>query len=233
MKEAAYSGIDDLHNYDIRSAQPSILWGLMKERDINSSFLRSYLDNPNAKYEYADKTGLTTKTWKALLCAMCMGGYLPKDIHRSEGDIRHLLEADLGCSLKAQYRQIYNVVQPFWNDIRRWQDRFIKWIENTRYQGRGGYWIRNKVGCRMQVPTLLRMRKNRGWLPPAIAFILQGREAYFIHTLTVLLDDTNVEVIGNQHDGLVTIGRIPSFVIETAKSACSMPYIYMDDKPFT
>lgn len=64
------------------------------------------------------------------------------------------------------------------------------------------------------------------------AFMLQGEEARFIHTLTVLSDQFGFEVWSNQHDGLVTDREIPQEAIELAKKMCDMPYACLEIKPF-
>lgn len=238
MKAAAYSGIDSRHNYDIKASQASIFRQLLAEADLRTTFLDEYLSDPDAKHTYAEKVGLNTGTWKSALYAICMGAYLPKNIAKSDGDISLLFRQELkqenGEGDTEELQNVYNrfrkVTSDFLPQVEKWRDHLLtEWIPEHRYQARGGYWVKNDIGCRFKLPS---DGSNKDWVPSLIAFRLQGREAHFIHTLTLKADSHGTEIISNEHDGLVTIGEIPDTVVERARRATGMEYIKLPEKPF-
>ncbi len=63
------------------------------------------------------------------------------------------------------------------------------------------------------------------------AFLLQGAEAAFIHTLTYLSNNYDFDCINNQHDGLLTISTIPQESIELAIQQSGLKYAKLVEKP--
>ena len=61
---------------------------------------------------------------------------------------------------------------------------------------------------------------------------MQGQEAAFIHRLTTILPDYDVVPISNEHDGIVTLGMVPTEAIERAREAEDMPYAKLEIKDF-
>jgi hypothetical protein len=113
------------------------------------------------------------------------------------------------------------------NTLRKWRAHLQDhWIPTNKYVGHGGYWIKNDVGCSIPVPDSL---EGRG-LSRVLAFLLHGREAYFVHTLTVEADKYGVEVISNEHSGIVTIGGLPPSVIQTVKEKTSMEQVVVREE---
>ena len=64
------------------------------------------------------------------------------------------------------------------------------------------------------------------------AFILQGLESGFIHHLTILAENYDYRVISNEHDGVVTIGTIPSEAIQIAKQRSGFKLASLELKEF-
>lgn len=239
MKAAAYSGIDNKYNYDIKASQASIFRQLLAEAGLDTTFLDEYLSDPNAKHIYADKVGLRTGTWKSALYAICIGAYLPENIAKSKGDLSSLFRHELrqkngkvdAKELQNVYDQFRKVTSDFLPQVEKWRDHLLnEWLPKHQYQARGGYWVKNDVGCRFKIPS---DRSDKGWVPSLIAFRLQGREAHFIHTLTLKAANSGIKIISNEHDGLVTIGEIPDAVVEKTRAETGMSYIKLPEKPFT
>ncbi len=65
-----------------------------------------------------------------------------------------------------------------------------------------------------------------------VAHLLQGMEAYFIHTLTLLADKYGFEPLGNEHDGIISLGRIPDAAIQTARELTGLYCLELREKPF-
>jgi len=239
MKEAAYSGFDSLYNYDIKASQAFVFRDFLQEADLDTSFLDAYLSDPEGKYIYSDKVGITAETWKSALYAICMGAYVPKDITRSSGDLRTIFEKEVRESpgevdeekLQTIYSRFRDLTSDFLQQVDAWKSHLVNtWIPNCSYQGDGNHWLKNDVGCTFKLPS---DKNGRSWLPELIAFLLQGREAYFIHTLTVEAAHEDITVISNEHDGLVTLNEISAAVIDKVRRKTGMDYIQLPEKSFT
>jgi len=239
MKEAAYSGIDSLYNYDIKASQAFVFRDFMQEAGLDTSFLDAYLSDPEGKHIYSDKVGITAGTWKSALYAICMGAYVPKDITRSNGDLRTIFEEELrekdgnveAEKLETIYARFRDLTADFLEQVDAWKEYLVDtWIPDHAYQGRGGFWLRNDVGCKTKVPPRKEARK---WIPKLIAFLLQGREAYFIHSLTVAASHKGITVISNEHDGLVTLDEVPDSIVDKVRRETGMNYVQLPEKSFT
>jgi hypothetical protein len=233
MKQAIYKGIDDVHNYDIKSSQVYVLIELLSRAGFDASWLQGYVNTPEAKHVYAKQAGVSTDTWKSILYALFMGATLPQDILRSRGDVRKTLEAEVGgCHLETAYAQLHNILGPLYHDVLKpWRGHLIgSWLEANADPGYAGKrYVKNAAG----VPFCIDDVRNPYELKKKLAaFLLQGREAAFIHTLTGYADEYGFRVISNEHDGVVTIGAIPQEAIERAKCKLDMDYVDLVEKAF-
>lgn len=233
MKEAVYKDIDGVRNYDIKSSQAYILIDFLEEAHLDPSWLKRYIHTPNAKHIFARKAGLPVDVWKGCLYAVFMGATLPLNIETSEGDIRKMiLGAVDSTQLKATYERFRRVIGPLYNALREWHEYLDStWTKQNKYPACGGWFVSNDTGSTMKLNKLKSKppHERRGKLA---AFLLQGREAAFIHTLTKLSKRYNFRVIANEHDGLVSIGEIPKSAIETAQEIRSMEYVKLVEKNF-
>lgn len=82
MKQAGFSGIPGLKNYDLKSSQ---VWGLIQQfEDLNddsqwktkvdTTWLTNYLDQD--KQVFADKVGVSKDRWKECFLALVMGAFM-------------------------------------------------------------------------------------------------------------------------------------------------------------
>ncbi|MCW5317911.1 hypothetical protein GTQ43_30330 [Nostoc sp. KVJ3] len=76
MKGAAYMGIQDLRNYDLKASQVSGLIQQFKLAKLDASWLENYRDSPSAKKDYAAQVGVSIDCWKKCLCALMFGAYV-------------------------------------------------------------------------------------------------------------------------------------------------------------
>jgi len=69
----------------------------------------------------------------------------------------------------------------------------------------------NDVGKRLYLDTLPDA-ESKLWQKKAMvaAFLLQGTEHAYIHTLTMLGPKYGFRVIANEHDGVISLGWIPA-----------------------
>jgi len=246
MRKEAYAGVDDLHAYHIRFSIPTMLHQFTEEAGIDAPVLEKYVREPSERRRWARNMGIDTHALEAAVSALCVA---PIRSHRQdhnrergtstsgEGLNTHNLIVQDGlrrkpgeynpekaCDENEHYQRL---VEDLTNTLRKWrlhlQDH---WIPDHKYVGHGGYWIKNEVGCSIPVPDSL---EGRG-LSRVLAFLLHGREAYFVHTLTVEADKYGVEVISNEHDGIMTIGGLPRSVIQTVKAKTSMQQVAVQEE---
>ena len=70
---------------------------------------------------------------------------------------------------------------------------------------------------RNEMPGLIRPITDFNGTAGMVAHILQGMEACFIHTLTLLADTYGFVPLVNEHDGLITLGKIQDEAKQAAR----------------
>ena len=103
------------------------------------------------------------------------------------------------------------------------------WVPQNAYAGHGGKrYVKNATGMTLCVDDM----KPRKLGSTLAAFILQGREARYIHELTLLSERYGFRVIGNEHDGIVTVGEVPDEAAREAAEASGMAFAVLVQKSF-
>ena len=240
MKAALYDGVGDavgrpLHNYDVVSSQPTILREKLTEAGLSTSWIDTYTASDKA--DYAGRAGLKVSTWKGVLCAVMMGAFLPSvaQAEASPGDVCKAVRAEVGArAFLTTYDAARGVLEPLYGVLQDWHTHITTdWLQAEGYRDRGREYVKNPTGARFCVSDYAGPGKSPHKLRRKLAaFVLQGQEAYFIHTLTALGEKYGFDVVANEHDGLVTLGEIPDEAIREARAACGMPYVALDEKPF-
>lgn len=220
MKEAAYSGVPGLFNYDLKSSQPRILQQLYSEAPAewrpDGTWLQRYTDDPSAKVRLAAEAGISVDAWKSVFCAVMMGAYLPKNPSRSNGKVVRVVEEAHPGDVAAAYEHVKNALSPFYNEHKLWLEFLCTaYFDSYGRQCRGGTYIRNESGAQLFEDDLDQKDAHRRKAQIA-AFLLQGREAAFIHSLAALADEFGFVVVANEHDGLITLGPIPDEAVRRA-----------------
>lgn len=239
MKQAAYSNIPGLRNYDLKGSQSNIAIQLMEEAGVDTSWLCTYRDTANSKHIYAEEAGLTVDNWKKCVLAMLMGATLPANTNnfkKRKNSILKVIEKQANGDPDEVLRlnkSLNKVLGGLDKSIKQWHN----WLMNTYIpanQKKGGqankYYIQNKTGKRKCVTDLPKL----DWEAKSevAAFLLQGQEATFIHKLTIISKQYGYKPMANEHDGLITIGDIPQEAIEEAASFSGLKYAVIEDKPF-
>jgi hypothetical protein len=223
MKAAAYSGINNLNNYDLKDSQLHCLFQELEVAGFDTGWLSEYLAAPNAKEAYANLVGVSPDCWKRCLIALAMGAHLPKRVKDFEKRDNRILNslAEEGASDQEEIERLLakltEVIAPITSELKEWHRRLLTdYIPKVQKPGRGGSFITNKCGKKMKVNAL--PRGHNEWLARSrvAAFILQGQESAFIHHLTLLGEQHSYRPIANEHDGLVVIGEIPTSAIAEA-----------------
>ncbi len=236
MKAAAFSNVDNLKNYDLRSSQAIGLIKQFKLARLDTTWLEDYKDNKQAKHDYAAEIGISVDTWKQCLCAVLMGGHVPKKIN-SKGKIMEYLMEEAGgdLTLAVEYLSKFsNVIAPLENEIKLWHDWLLDtYVESVGTYGAGKLYLSNATNSKLCVDDLPEGKDIWQRKAKVAAFVLQGQEAAFIHNLTILSIEYGYKVLQNEHDGLITVGPIPQEAVDKAAVAAGMEYARLEDKPFT
>jgi len=218
MKYASIQGIDDIHNYDLKGSQVNGLIHQFNLQDLDTEWLENYVNDDNAKQLYADQVGVTVNTFKQCLLAFIMGGSLSA---KSASSVFNYLKNDPHINqdhFKAceRLKTLKELLAPVSKSLNKWKASIYsgKYIELGTKYGRvygGNKLIKNYLGIPYCVgPGNLSRNK-------LAARILQGQESAFIHNLTVLSSKYGFKVIGNEHDGIITLGQIPKEATEEVK----------------
>jgi len=237
MKAAAYTGIDDLRNYDLENSQSRLVIQYLEEAGLDPSPLEGYLEA--GRDAYAGKIGISPDLLKGLFLAMLMGATVPKRFDRltvRPGTFvrRTMLEYDNDERRVRQalegFREVFDsvIIQ-----LSRWHKYLVEeWIaQHQETRGRSGATVSNAVGKKFSVAELRALEDFRA-IPRLSAFLLQGHEALFIHTLTTLGTMHGFTPVGNEHDGLIVLGEIPSEAIDAASRLSGLRNAKLVEKPF-
>ncbi len=247
MKDAAFKNVKNLRNYDLRSSQAIGLIQQFEIAGLDTKWLEDYKNNKQAKYDYAAEIGISVDTWKRCLCALLMGGYLPKNssstsdansrrLKESSADImRYLMEEAQGDLTKSiEYLSKFSMaVKPLKVELDKWHE----WLLSTYAKKIGNYaagklYLTNPTGSRLCIDDLPKGKDIWQRKAKVAAFVLQGQEAAFIHQLTILSLQYDYKVLQNEHDGLITVGAVPQEAVDKAAVAAGMKYAVLDEKSF-
>ncbi len=226
LKDASYKDIPELYNYDIKSAHLAISIPFLKEAGIDCTWQEEYLNNPKAKFKYAKLIGISVDGWKESLIAILYGAG-DKRVYSLMIDYCNDNGIDLS-EAEQLTNKILSETQELRTSMRRLSNYFLKNYSKThgrKYKDK--QLVRNSAKKNVYIEDYKKNKKAR-----LTAFILQGMEAAFIHHLTALGDKYSFKVIGNEHDGLITIGSIPSKAIEEARSLSGIGELSFEEKGF-
>nr|WP_322714537.1 hypothetical protein [Nostoc sp. ChiSLP03a]MDZ8215791.1 hypothetical protein [Nostoc sp. ChiSLP03a] len=260
MKEAGFSDIPDLRNYDLKSSQVYGLIQWFEMANIDTSWLHNYLAQD--KQVFANKVGISKDRWKECFMAIVMGAHLQKKVERKhfesvkvnrfvKGEAVVIEESPEEAIFKALYEEsngnpdvaleyfikFNEVIAPLKAAIDKWQAWLLnEYVPANSVYPRGQQCVVNKTGMTFDLTPYLGTKgkwKNESELKRKLAaFYLQGVEAGYIHWITVLSKDFGYTCLSNQHDGLVTIGEIPEEAREIAKQRSGLKYAVLEEKAF-
>jgi hypothetical protein len=230
MKLASTLGVTNLYNYDLVSSQVNGLIQEFARHGLVTDWLENYRDDPNAKVKFAKLIGVDVATWKICLLATIMGSTISRNPNSSvynallDFQIRVFKNAD---GLSQRFVNFIIAIKPLKAELDKWHNILIgNWVDKSTdsltYKYKNLKLMRNATGMKAIVGKILKNGSvktliNRSQLKRELAaFILQGQEAAFIHHLTILSNKFNYVVIGNEHDGLITIGEIPVAAMQKA-----------------
>lgn len=146
FKHRAFIHVKTAKNYDLKASQAAILIQELDVCHLDSSWLRKYIGDDNAKQTYADELGINTDTWKKCLYSTIMGSvpHLPKTAVINA--LRDHFELDKGQSKSRAHisaKQALKVFKDVAGDLIRvcnkWRDYIISPESHYLYDTRKGY----------------------------------------------------------------------------------------------
>jgi hypothetical protein len=237
MKQTAFERVPNLRNYDLKASQPTILIQEFERAGLDPTWLNSYLADPDAKYKHAQSLGISVDTWKRCLMALVMGGEVTK--HKKKDyyacDITQYLAEDLQNSLADLDNAIdkfKSLVAPLNTQLKKWHSWLVTYYAERKNHsiGKGKKrYVTNQTGKHFYLGD----HKSNELPRKLAAFVLQGRESCYIHTLTTLSSEYGYKVLANEHDGLIVLGEVPEEATARAAAASGIRAIRLEQKSFT
>jgi hypothetical protein len=248
MKVAAYTGVEGLANYDLKASQISGLLQQFEMAGLNTSWLETYRNNPEAKQVYADQIGISVSTWKKCLCSLLFGANLPKSskvaakkLSKAQVEDDPIKTAILGYLYEETDRdaaktleclaKFNKVVAPLKDELDVWHEWLVKeWALKAGRLGRGCLYLHNAAGIKFNFTEKSKKLPEWKLKSSLAAFVLQGVEASFIHNLTVESMKYSYKILSNEHDGLICVGKIPTEAVEVAAFRSGLKYAVLEEK---
>jgi hypothetical protein len=229
-KAAAYGGVPDLYNYDLSSSQLRICrYYEFPRYGIECPWLDDYLNDSNLRHSCAAAIGITPDAFKEAVIGVLMGSRPPRHGTDTTASIFQALRDGLADgvqsleALDAMISQFNETIAPLKVALSTWHRAIMQKLEKEGI-------IHNALNLPL---TYQQVKRHSGSKRGTIAaHILQGTEARFIHTLTTLADAYGFRVIGNEHDGLLTIGKIPDAAIRETVRLTGLECLELLEKPF-
>lgn len=226
MKAAAFDGIPNIYNYDLRSSHAYVLLQELKLAGIDGSWVEEHV-GPGVFEERAAHLGLSKGTYKKCFFSTLNGAsHVWKTGKEPPGAIQEVLLKEFeGEEAKAKFGVVVAELKPLKAIVDKWR----KWLlspkcPHRRTTQREDY-ILNAAGQWLHISDEELERKVN-------AHILQGQEAAYIHHLTILSKKYNFIPISNQHDGLITLGEVPEEAKQEAGRLSGFEQPFLEIKPF-
>lgn len=241
MKKASTQGIDDIYNYDLKDSQLNGLRTQMKLFGLKSDWLEKYVSDRKYRSIYASKIGVSEDVWKKCLLMVVMGSstnnylYEDDDEKRCYSDLfltlreglnekarKNHTEQEVDAVRLAFLAEIDGLLAPMKSWRRKLRTGYLRLGQDYAYKRHGACQLKNKLGISYN---------TKEHDPPELtSYMLQGQEAAFIHNLTLLSSKYGFQVVGNEHDGLVTIGKIPDAAVEEVKTLLNIEEFILEEK---
>ena len=249
LKSFAYS-MEDVYNYDIKSSQTTGLRQLAEDLrrvgyDVDTEALDTYIER-GGKDWVIDNYDLPRSLVKRVEHAIKFGGSIPDSMeaayHLKLNDDNGFDMPEIAEHVEEHYsdREEQNRALDDLKEVFGPQVQMIKdlaeglitayWDAHSRAGGRGkGRTVRNHCGI-----TFCKFDHSEGHVrrSKAMAWYLQGLEAAYIDAITILSTEYDYAVMANEHDGVITSGRVPGEAKERAREISGSRRAKLVDKRF-
>lgn len=232
MKDAAFTGIENVHNYDLRSSQGYVLLQELRLAGIDDSWLAAHL-GPGAFEQRADQLDLPKKLYKKCFFSTIMGAthiWLDEEHVKHVGAIQEgmLAHFDTRRAAHQKFGEVVAQLHPLQQVVRQWSE----WLLNDpaclhRKKTQRREYLENAAGQKYLID---RARAEKDLKGEGAAHMLQGQEAAYIHQLTLLSKDYGFLPASNQHDGLITLGFVPDEAKGMAAQRSGFQHAFLEEK---
>ena len=227
IKQEVFGNSDEFRNYDIKSSQIAALAQECDKVGIDSKVLHEYISDKSAKVRYAEEIGISVDAWKSCILSIIFGA----NANSLFGNPFQVIKETHPGDEHRLYRKFIEVSKPIRDVIDEWIRLLPKYVDERSYPRSSKKFVkkflRNAAGNRISLETDQSLDKKY-----ISSFILQGLESAYIHHLTILSKDYGFEVVSNEHDGLIVIGRIPEEAMSKARELSGFRLAELVEKDF-
>ncbi len=231
MKEAAFSEVETVFNYDLRSSQGYAFLQELRLAGIDDKWLAAHL-GPGMFEARAAELGLDKKTYKKCFFSTIMGASHVWTEGDHPGAIQVTLSEHCGDDAAAA-RDLFGGVVVQLAPLKIASKHWSEWLMNGecphRRRTQRREYLENAAGMKFEIDRSRPMYEQKR---EAVAHMLQGQEAAFIHHLTSLSTKYGFVPISNQHDGLVTLGAISDEASAEAARLSGFVEVHLEEKSF-
>jgi hypothetical protein len=229
-----------LRNYDINACHARIVHHLLKSLKLPHRHLETYLTVDAAKAKTIEASGIGENAWKICFYALLNGAGLPPNLRftRENNALRKTISIAVGKAYPSgEYSKFRKAVKPLYDEIFGWlkyiATDYINNPDNLTKGNGSRLYITNAANKKLDV-TVIRDadKKVEEKARDLASFFLQGYESAFIHKLTLLGPQYGYIAVANEHDGLITIGEIPSKAVKEAETYAGIDNLVLKQKPF-
>lgn len=203
----------EIKNWDIKNCQIQCLQHEFQRFGIDTSWVDAYLKNNDSKNEMSDRIGVDVHSWKSMLYSLTLGGKTNLVTVGGFSSISNVLINALCADAKnptaneldrvrAAHREFELATAGLKASLSEWKDKLV---ENHSHIHKGVKHWKNSCGKSFVFNPNQQLPKNKRVLA---AHMIQGMEAYFIHTLTVKAKSFDVKVVDNEYDGVRVLGDL-------------------------
>ena len=131
--------------------------------------------------------------------------------------------------------QVYSILQDAFGEMTEEIDQWREWLVNEhwsikgRHGSRHGYYVENPCGLAFTIHDYDDHYDKKAAYATSR---LQGREAAYVLSLSIIAEDYDYELLRNEHDGAVVIGEIPEKARERAREMSGFRRAELEEKPF-
>jgi hypothetical protein len=219
MKAAAYTGVQT-HNYDIVGSQLSdVITATEMVPDIDTEELEEiYLET--TKTDNAKAIGIERSAYKSLLYATTFLASWAPDVSTALAQANPVtgvpqtlkIIRTAGWQEGIDVDQVYERAQshflPLKKAVRKLADYLLTDYWEDHKQNAGGWYMENACGVTFRKSDY-EDSSTHETRSKVLAWFLQGAEADKMHRLAARCQEQGTEVLGNEHDGLITASPIP------------------------
>ena len=237
-------GVPNIYNLDLKNSQAVILADELRKGGRPCTWLEKYITSERMKERLAKTIGISVACWKECFYSVIMGagsgnfGAVFKSIRKEIKDY------EKAVTVRNNFIQ---EIQPMLTACDEWREYLLR-TTSERYTSKYNqyHWI-NACGMKFRdyvkttnplevISTItgevMTKRKDLDKLKRELAaFFLQGREAFFIHNLTIVCKENAIPVYKNEHDGIITGKKIPEYLIQEVAREVKLPKLKLEIKP--